>query len=326
MSESPRANMAFTGIATFAKLPYVSSVKPGEADACVLGVPYDGGIGFRPGTRFGPRAIRDMSTRYAFGEVGSTERGYYDIDLDRAMLDWPLIVDCGDTDILYLDTDYTFAEITRNVENIVAAGALPVVMGGDHSVTFPVVRGLAASGPFGIVHLDAHLDFKDQVLGVKLGNSSPIKRASELPFVGPIVSIGTRGIRTSRADFRAGQERGNVVVPAQYVHQHGPAAALAQIPDFPRYYLTIDIDVLDPSFAPGTGSPEPDGLPYRYVAEIVRQLASNYEIVGFDLVEVNPYLDPAQLTALVAARLVVETLGEVFAGKTGQLRMSRPRP
>lgn len=318
--ENAKANMAFTGIASFAKLPHMIDVEPGQTDACILGVPYDAGIGFRPGTRFGPRAIRHMSTRYAFGEVGSSDRGYYSIDLGRRMLDWPIIVDVGDVDILYLDTEYTFGQITECVERIVSAEAIPAVLGGDHSITFPVVRGMAAKGPFGIVHLDSHLDFKDQVLGVKLGNSSPVRRCSELPFVGPIASIGTRGIRTSEADLVAALDRGNVVIPAHQVLRDGPQSVLAAIPEFPRYYVTIDIDVLDPSFAPGTGSPEPDGLPYRYVIDIIRGLAATHEIVGFDLVEVNPYLDPSELTALVAARLIVEVLGEIFQGKTGQMR------
>jgi agmatinase len=98
---------------------------------------------------------------------------------------------------------------------------------------------------------------------------------------------------------------------------------LSRIPDLPRYYLTMDIDVLDPSLAPGTGSPEPDGLPYRYVKQIVSEVAERFEIVGFDLVEVNPYLDPAQVTALVGARLAVETIGAIFHGRTGELRRNR---
>ncbi|MCR4426661.1 MAG: arginase family protein, partial [Firmicutes bacterium] len=202
--------MAFTGIASFAKLPVVEDPVGAGADAVVLGVPYDAGIGFRPGTRFGPRAIRDMSTRYAFGEAGSSERGYFDIETGERMLDNVTVVDGGDADILYLDTDYTFTRITTAVARIVQSGAVPAVLGGDHSITFPVVRGLEARGPFGLIHLDAHLDFKDTVAGVTLGNSSPIRRASELPFVTEIVSIGTRGIRTSEVDLAAARARGNV--------------------------------------------------------------------------------------------------------------------
>ncbi|MGB9867867.1 MAG: agmatinase [Bacillota bacterium] len=323
MVKNAKANMSFTGIASFAKLPIVERPEPGQADAVIVGVPYDAGIGFRPGARFGPRAIREMSTRYAFGQAASTEPGYFDIDCGSRFLEWPQIVDLGDVDVLYLDTDYTFNQITTTVAQIVRSGAIPVVLGGDHSITFPVVKGLEEVGEFCILHLDAHLDFKDSVLGVKLGNSSPIRRVAELPFVESIVTIGARGIRTSEVDLKAALSRGNIIIPASKILEHGVEYSLNRIPRCAKYYLTVDIDVLDPSIAPGTGSPEPDGLCYRHVKQIVKHVAECCELVGIDVVEVNPYLDPTQRTPLIASRLIIEALGLAFAGPTGRKRGGR---
>ncbi|NPV44401.1 MAG: agmatinase [Firmicutes bacterium] len=311
-----KANMAFVGISTFCKSPIIMDNMK-DFDVAVIGVPYDGGIGFRPGARFGPRAIREMSTRYAFGETGTDASGYWDLETGKRMLEGVRIGDAGDVDILYLDYEYTFSRITEMIRRVKSEKAFPVVLGGDHSITYPVVRGLSGEGPMGIIHLDAHLDFKDEVLGVKYGNSSPIKRISELEFVDKIVSIGTRGIRTSEKDYKDAVNYGCTIIPYSEVQESGIVSVLNQIPFMDRTYVTIDIDVLDPALAPGTGSPEPEGLSYTQLINILKGIASRTDVIGFDLVEVNPQLDPTGLTPLAAARIIVEFLGWIFYRKEG---------
>ncbi|MBI4280239.1 MAG: arginase family protein [Armatimonadetes bacterium] len=305
-------NLPFTGIASFAKFPICDNLDTLNADVAVMGIPWDEGVGSVPGTRFGPRAIREYSTRLGFVK----ERGYYDVSTEREYLKGVTFADCGDADVLYLDVITSFDRATAMVRRIVERGALPVVLGGDHSVSFPAVRGMEAHGPIDIVHVDAHLDFNDSVGGVTLANGSPFKRASELPFVRRIIQIGIRGIRTRPATYFAARDHGNIIITMARIRREGldpvwrAFEALGE-----RCYLSIDTDGLDPSVAPGTGSPDPDGLQRWQVAEIVRELTKRSRIVGFDFVEVNPMVDPSGLTALVAATTIVETLGQIFAGR-----------
>src|SRR5947209_2929002 len=158
-------NLPYVGIASFAKLPVVEDLAAVEADVAILGVPWDAAVGYRPGARFGPRGIREYSTRFAFGERGLKPNGYWDIELGERLLAGVRLVDCGDVDALYLDVEYTFAGMSAAVRTLAGRGALVVALGGDHSVTFPVVRGLAELGPFDVIHLDAHLDYNDEVRG-----------------------------------------------------------------------------------------------------------------------------------------------------------------
>jgi len=305
------ATHAFTGIPSFARAP-VAWPPTGEADAAVLGVPYDEGSGFRPGTRFGPRAIRESSLRYAFFGLGPGKRGYWDLDLGRRRLTQLRLVDCGDVDIVALDLEGNFQRITGAVATLVAQGAMPIILGGDHSITFPAVRGLQHDGPLSLVHIDAHLDYRDDVGGIRLGHGCPIRRIAELPFVQEIVTLGIRGLRTDEDDLQAARARGNRVVTAAAIRQAGVAAALAQVPPAERIYVTFDIDALDPGVAAGTGTPDPGGLSYPEVRDLLQGIARKGEVVGFDLVEVNPWLDPTGVTPLIAAQLIIEFLASAF--------------
>ena len=311
-------NLPYVGIASFAKLPVVEDLATVEADVAILGVPWDAGVGYRPGARFGPRGIREYSTRFAFGERGLKPDGYWDIELGRRLLAGVRIVDCGDTDALYLDVDYTFDGISAAVRALAGRGALVVALGGDHSVTFPVVRGLDAAGPFDVIHLDAHLDYTDEVHGVRLANSSPIRRIGELPFVGHIAQLGIRGIRAREDAYRAALARGNTVVTMAQLRERGVAAVLDALPlRHGRCYVSVDIDALDPAIAPGTGSPEFDGFSHALMREMVRGIAARWPVVAFDLVEVSPPLDPGGLTQMLAAQLVLEFAGAICEARAG---------
>lgn len=306
-------NLPYVGIASFAKLPITDDLQTLDTDIAILGVPWDGGVGYRPGSRFGPRGIREYSTRFAFGERGLRPNGYWDIGLGKRLLSGVRLTDCGDTDALYLDVDYTFDQISSTVRTIAKRGALLVALGGDHSVTFPVVRGLDVLGPFDLIHLDAHLDYNDAVGGVRLANGSPIKRSSELPFVGQIAQIGLRGIRAREDAYRDSQQRGNQIFTMNEVEQQGIGAILDRLQlRHGRVYVSIDIDALDPAIAPGTGSPEFGGFSHAMMRETLRGIAARWPVVAFDLVEVSPPLDPSGLTQSLAAQLILEFTGAIF--------------
>jgi len=307
-----KANLAFTGIPTFCRTPHVLLLHEITSDIAVLGIPYDEGVGFKPGTRFGPRSIREYSMRFRYFDPSSDVRGYWDMEKRSWFLTRVSMVDCGDVDIVQLDLPYVYRQIDESIKQILDRGAFPVVLGGDHSISYPVVRAFEKEKPLSLIHLDAHMDRRESVLDVKYGHGSPIKRIAELDFIETIVSLGLRGIRGSESDFLAAQERGEVLIPNHKIKQLGIEKTLSRIPSMERCYVTIDIDVFDPSLAPGTGTPEADGLSYSQVKGILCGIAAKSKVVGFDVVEVNPNLDPSGRTSFFAAQLILEFLGAIF--------------
>ncbi len=305
------ATHAFTGIPSFARGPIVSPQSV-EADVAVLGVPYDEGTGYRPGTRFGPRALREASLRYAFFGPGPGKRGYWDLEVCRRRLGQLRVADCGDVDIVALDLEGNLRRVSEAVQTLLSRGVMPVILGGDHSISFPAVRGYAGGGPLSVVHLDAHLDYRDEVGGIRFGHGCPLRRIEELPFIQQIVTLGIRGLRASEEDLEATRARGNRVVTAAAIRRKGLVAALAQVPGAERIYVTLDVDALDPGIAPGTGTPDPGGLSYTEARDLLQGIARKGRIVGFDLVEVNPWLDPTGVTPLTAAQLLIEFLASIF--------------
>jgi len=315
MTPYSRVNLPFTGIASFCKFPIHADLETLSADAAILGIPWDEGIGYRPGPRFGPRSLREYSTRFAFHERAIKEGGYWDIEKKKRYLEDVRVVDCGDQDILYLKVEETFSAITESLGKLLSANVFPVLLGGDHSISFPIVRAFRKFQPLHILHLDAHLDYNDSIEGVLLANGSPLKRISELDFVGTITQVGMRGIRGREDAYRDSISRGNTIFTIREFRRIGIERIIQQIPDQGHLYVTIDIDVLDPSIAPGTSSPEFDGMTYREMRDLLTGAASGRKVVGFDLVEVNPYLDPIGLTQSAAVMIILEFLGTIFDKK-----------
>ena len=307
-----QVNLPFTGIASFCKFPIHMDLKTLSADVAIFGVPWDESVGYRPGARFGPRSLREYSTRFAFHERATKKRGYWDIETRKRYLEKTRLVDCGDQDVLYLNVQKTFQAVTDSVRKILSKKAFPVILGGDHSITIPVVRAFQETKPLHIIHLDAHLDYNDSIEGVKLANGSPIKRVSELDFIGKIIQIGMRGIRAREDAYNDSVSRGNKIITMSDFRKKGVDEVLSKIPKG-NLYVTIDIDVLDPSIAPGTSSPEFDGMTYHEIRDLLRGVASRGKVVGFDLVEVNPFLDAAGLTQSAAVMIILEFLGAIFA-------------
>lgn len=306
------ANLPSVGLATFFRAPVCEDFSKIDADIAFLGIPYDGGIGFRPGTRFGPREIRSYSVRYsAWG--GHAANGYWDVNQRKRFLKGVRMVDCGDVDVAYYDFENNRRKMTSGVEAILDRGAFPVLVGGDHSVTFPNVSAFSRFGPLDIVHIDAHMDWRDAIDGVKFGNASPLRRSKELPFVRNMIHLGIRDVRTSEDQIADAEAAGAMVFTREQIRERGVKAILDRFPALGNSFVTIDIDGLDPSIAPGTGSPTVDGLLYHEVRALLQGVARRARVVGFDLVEVNPMVDVAGQTSLLASTLMLEFLGAIFA-------------
>ncbi len=307
--ESGRLNLPFVGIATFGKRPYLEDWSAIDADAAFLGAPFDFGTQWRSGARFGPRAVREASTLFSFGHAGA-----YDHEDDATYLGPEVkIVDLGDADIVHTDTAASHANIKTGVEAILRAGALPVVIGGDHSINIPCIDAFEGTGDLHILQIDAHLDFVDERHGVRFGHGNPMRRAAEKPYVTGLTQLGIRNVSsTAREGYEAAREMGSTILSVRQVRKAGIAGALASIPKGARLYITIDIDAFCPSIAPGTGTPSHGGFLYYEVLELLQQAARDTEIVGIDLVEVEPDYDPTGSTAILAAQLLLNLLGFIF--------------
>jgi len=307
--ETGRLNLPFVGISTFGKNRYVEDWDAIDADVAILGAPYDAGTQWRAGARFGPRAIREASTLFAFGHAGA-----YDHEDDAVYLERVRIVDIGDADIVHTDTLSSHANIELGVRKILAAGALPVVLGGDHSINIPCIEAFADQPPMHLVQIDAHLDFVDERHGVRRGHGNPMRRAAEKDYITGLSQLGIRNVSsTAKEGYDDARAMGSDILSVRQVRALGTSAVLARIPAGARYYLTIDIDGFDPSIAPGTGTPSHGGFTYYEVLELIVGLVKQGQVVGIDLVEVAPDYDHSGITAILAAQLLLNTIGRIFA-------------
>ncbi|MGG7568431.1 agmatinase [Rhodovulum sp. DZ06] len=308
-----RLNLPFTGIASFGKFPIQPDWSAIDADACILGAPFDGGTQFRPGARFGPRSVREASTLFSFGHAGAYDHEDDVTYLPPASEGGPRIVDVGDADIIHTDTIASHANIRAGVEAILAAGALPVTIGGDHSITIPCIEAFAGQDPIHVVQIDAHLDFVDSRHGVTRGHGNPMRRAAEKDYVTGLTQVGIRNVSsTAREGYEDARRMGSDILSVRQARALGMEAVAARVPEGARVYLTIDIDGFDPSIAPGTGTPSHGGFLYYEGLEFIDALAQRNRIVGMDLVEVAPAYDPTETTQVLAAQLLLNALGRIF--------------
>ncbi|RMD46872.1 MAG: agmatinase [Alphaproteobacteria bacterium] len=306
--ERGRLDLPFVGICSFAKRPVVSDWDAIEADFAILGAPFDAGTQWRAGARFGPRAVREASTLFSFGHAGA-----YDHEDDEVYLGPEVrIIDMGDADIVHTDTVTSHARIRHGVAKALAAGAVPVVIGGDHSVNIPCIEAFEGAEPFHLLQIDAHLDFVDERHGVTRGHGNPMRRAAEKPWVSGLTQLGIRNVSsTAREGYEDARRFGSDILSVRQVRRLGTEAVAARIPEGARLYVTIDIDAFCPSIAPGTGTPSHGGFLYYEVLELLQAVARRNRIVGIDLVEVAPPYDPAGVTAILAAQLLLNFLGYV---------------
>ncbi|PJE25647.1 agmatinase [Pseudooceanicola antarcticus] len=313
--ETGRLNLPFVGICTFGKYPLVEDWNAIDADVAVMGAPFDAGTQWRAGARMGPRGVREASTLFSFGHAGA-----YDHEDDVTYLDPARvsIVDIGDADIIHTDTLRSHENIEYGVRRILASGALPVVIGGDHSVNIPCINAFEGQEPFHLVQIDAHLDFVDERHGVRYGHGNPMRRAAEKSYVTGLTQLGIRNVSsTSREGYEDARAMGSDILSVRQARTLGTEALLRRIPEGERIYLTIDIDAFDPSIAPGTGTPSHGGFLYYEVLELLDGIARRNEVVGIDLVEVAPDYDPTGSTSILAAQVLMNLIGRVAHHRQG---------
>ncbi|WP_299596780.1 agmatinase [uncultured Tateyamaria sp.] len=307
--DTGRLNLPFVGISTFGKRPYAEDWTALNADVAILGAPFDAGTQWRSGARFGPRAVREASTLFSFGHAGA-----YDHEDDATYLPETVrIVDMGDADIIHTDTEGSHANIEAGVRAALAAGALPVTIGGDHSVNIPCIRAFDGQGDIHILQIDAHLDFVDERHGVRYGHGNPMRRAAECDYVTGLTQVGIRNVSsTAKEGYDDARAMGSDILSVRQARALGPKTVIDRIPEGARLYITIDIDAFCPSIAPGTGTPSHGGFLYYDVLEMLQAAAKRHDIVGIDLVEVAPDYDPTGSTAILAAQVLMNLLGFIF--------------
>lgn len=303
----------FAGIPTFLKLPLLRSAQELAAenpDVVILGAPFDMGVTNRPGARYGPRAIRAAS---------NLTRRIYHLGLEVQPLRRLRVFDYGDALVVPSDIERSHAAVRQKVAEVAAAGAVPIVLGGDHSVTYPAATAVAEAvgrGRLGVVHFDAHADTAPDDWGVLLGHGTPMRRLIESGAVAgrSFVQVGLRGYWPPPEVWAWMREQGMRWHLMTEIERRGFEAVLADAiaeaqEGADAVYLSIDVDVLDPAFAPGTGTPEPGGLSSRELLSAVRRVVGATRLAGMDVVEVAPAYDgPGAITAEVAHRLVLEAL------------------
>jgi agmatinase len=292
----------FAGLATFARLPRLEDV--GRCDVAILGVPFDSGVTYRPGARFGPNAIREASRLLR----------PYDPELDV----WPFaaqqVVDAGDVACSPFDIDRALATIEARARELLDTGAHVVTLGGDHTIALPLLRAVAKRhGAVALLHFDAHLDTWDTYFDAPYTHGTPFRRAVEegLLDLDALCHVGIRGPLYAKSDLAEDAELGFGIVTSISVGERGVAAVAADLRariGARPLYVSVDIDVLDPAHAPGTGTPEAGGLSSRELLALIRGLAG-LDVVSADVVEVAPAYDHAEITALAAAHVAYELIG-----------------
>jgi agmatinase len=292
---------------TFAGLPGCADLGHLDADIALLGIPYATPYtpDKPPHSENAPHAIRHESNRYPDDPLA------WDFDIDGTLLGDTnkSIVDCGDLPGSQADPAGNRRRIQDAIASILAANAIPVVLGGDDSIPIPVMQAYAGSEPFHVLQMDAHIDWRDDVGGVRDGYSSTMRRASELDCVAGIVQAGMRGIGSARAqEIQAASAYGAHIIPARTIMHAGIDHILQHFPAGSRCFLTIDFDVLDPAIMPAVGAPTPGGLDYQTTIDLIHALARRNPIVGVCLVEFVPEADLRNLGAITAMRIVWNVL------------------
>lgn len=304
---------------TFQKLPLASTeeeIRAAGADMAIVGAPLDDGTSARPGARFGPRGIREAP--YTTSADGS-----WSIQLEVEPFNALNVVDAGDAPVVPSRLERAHRVIHEKVWRVARTGAIPVVLGGDHSITYPSAAAVARHrhpGKVGIVHFDAHADTGSDVWGSLLSHGTPMRRLLEERWVEGrnFVQVGLRGYWPDRETFAWMREQGFRWHTMVEIEERGAEAvvadAIAEALDGPDcVYLSVDIDVVDPGMAPGTGVPEPGGIHAREMLRAVRQIVGAVELAGMDVVEVSPPYDVSQITSMLAHRIVLEAISALAA-------------
>jgi agmatinase len=307
----------YVGPSTFMKLPWVTDpaeLRSRGVDVAIIGAPFDDAVTHRSGARFGPRAIREA--QYTSGAIHS-------IQLDIDPYDVLTVVDAGDANIIPSWIERGHAMIYRKVREVAETGAIPIIFGGDHSITWPAATAIAEirqPNGIGIVHFDAHADTANDSYGVLASHGTPMRRLIESGAVSGrnFVQVGLRGYWPPKATFDWMKEQGLRWHLMREIEERGAEAVIADaiaeaLEGADAIYLSIDIDVIDPGLAPGTGTPEPGGMLTREVLRAIRQIVGAVPLAAMDIVEVSPPYDQAETTAMAANRAALEAISALAA-------------
>jgi len=313
----PLVHVADSEFTSFLGMPTATDLETLEADFAVVGIPF--GVpydmsGVASGSSGAPQAVRRRSAR--FGRF----LDHYDFDLGGEFLGGrpARIVDCGDVPADPRDLVGNATRAVNAVRAIVERGAVPIVLGGDDSIPALVLQAFEGRGPVYVLQVDAHIDFRDNINGIREGYSSPMRRASEMPWVGRIVHVGLRGVGSARpADVADSQKLGNALVTAREVREMGVERVIREFPEGGQIYMAIDCDGLDPSVMPGTSCPMPGGLSFYEAVGLIQGLARRGHVVGIDFAEFFPALDIQGLTALTITRLITILVGTMVRVGSG---------
>ena len=306
-----KVNRPYVGIPSFLRSPICDDIGKLDAAIAVLGVPFDEGSPFMPGSRLAPRALREHSLRFA-----SEGRGYYDPETRREYLveemAGKMIADCGDVDVHPANAARTFDNITAAVRGILARGAFPVVIGGDHAITYPIFR--AFDEKLHVIHFDAHTDYAPFTNDLTMTNSHAFRHITGMAHNLSLTQVGIRSLRHSREQIEDITAAGTRVIPMGDIRRLGPQGIAELLPDNSRVYVSIDVDAYDMSLVPGCVSAEPNGFTYPELRDSLKAIAERHDIAGFDFVEVNPLLDVGTgVTAYLGALTGIEFLGHICA-------------
>jgi len=293
----------------FMDFPLVTDLGALRADIAIIGMPY--GDPYSPEEMTNDQSNAPTAVRRASQTI-SLGLDRWDFDIGGTLFDGKdiVVVDVGDIAADPKDLKAHYCKAQAAIRNIVKAGAMPITIGGDHGVPIPIFRALDTLGPLTLVHIDAHLDWRDEVNGVREGYSSPIRRASEMNHFDRIIQIGMRGQGSARAEeVHAASAYGARIVTAEELHETGVAAVLKEIADGGRYYLTIDADGMDPSQMPAVLAPAPGGVTYHQALALIKGLCRKGRLVGMDIVEIAPSRDVHNITCITAGYLILNAIG-----------------
>ena len=309
MVDTPLTTAPIDGQTTFLFSQLTTDLEHLNAHIAFLGIPY--GLAYTVGDVSNDQSTMPAAMRQATDRmVRSLER--YDFDLGGPLYAGKPIraVDCGDVRADVHDLKGQVARAEQVVRKIVGSGAMPIVLGGDHGVSIPVLRAFEGRGPITLIQIDQHLDWRDEVNGIKDGLSSPMRRASEMEHIGQIFQIGLSATGSARQEeVDAAKAWGAHLIPAHELHEVGMDAVLRLIPDGGRYYLTVDMDGMDCAIAPAVAAPMPGGVSFVEARRLVHGLVAQGRVVGMDVVEITPRTDINRITCITAGRLIVNLIG-----------------
>ena len=308
--------MPYAGINTFLGSPLIDDLdKIKDGEIIILGVPYDMGTTYRSGARFGPNAIRSASSLYTYHKSSlsnttmkeSGMQNLWDINKKNYVLKDAKVYDVGDVSIIPANPLKSFDNITESAKKIINKKAFPVFLGGDHSITYPILRAFSNYENIHIIHFDTHIDTWENVGQAELGHGSPLFLAQKLHHIKTITHIGLHGFLNDEDRYAEATQKGHHIITASDVFSNN--FNLSKIlPNNDMYYITFDIDVFDPAYAPGTGTPESGGLSPMQVFNLLEIICQNRKFIGMDLVEVSPPYDFANITALLATHTIITFL------------------